>query len=278
MKNKDILRAINDIDWDMVEDARATDGIKADGVKPTDKRKKIPKGFWTKGALAAACLCLAVITVFTVLPRLNSITPPIGGDETPGESTDAGSINGEKDPPVYNTIEVPEDLIEVCITNIPIVNLDIDYSDWSDEIDKMKSEAQPIYVAVNPNDYYFVCGYYKTSDPFESYNHSNTAEYIWIGFDSADKIPQYYNESELMCAIQINKPQICRDNISGVDLDIEVEHCQIYKPQFVEGYNVAPAVKCDDKYVYLNYQGNIFASGNIAYHALFSPFSDLYVA
>ncbi len=94
MKNKDILRAINDIDWDMVEDARATDGIKVDGVKPTDKRKKIPKGFWTKGALAAACLCLAVITVFTVLPRLNSITPPTpGGDGTPGGDETHGESN-----------------------------------------------------------------------------------------------------------------------------------------------------------------------------------------
>ncbi len=68
-------------------------GLKAaqsNGESPEkQKRKKWSPLLLRRTLAAAACLCLAVITVLTILPRLNSVTPP-----TPGEHIDLGFPGG----------------------------------------------------------------------------------------------------------------------------------------------------------------------------------------
>ncbi len=94
MKNKDILNALGGIDPEFIADAEKFNAEKYNGENTAASVKKTPRIEWKKWTLAAACVCLAVITVFTVLPRLNSVTPPTpGGDVTPGESTPSGSEN-----------------------------------------------------------------------------------------------------------------------------------------------------------------------------------------
>ena len=56
------------------------------------KRKKRSALLLRRTLTAAACVCLAVITVLAVLPRLNGITPPTpGGDGTPTADTPTGT-------------------------------------------------------------------------------------------------------------------------------------------------------------------------------------------
>jgi len=252
MKNKDILRAINDIDWDMVEDARATDGMKSGGVKLTDKRKKIPKGFWTKGALAAACLCLAVITVFTVLPRLNSITPPTpGGDGTPGETESPVESTPGEEP-------LPENLtIGVC-KYLKKRNSQYDYRSLSfyEKLDRVKKGNQMLCVEFSPDSYYFVCAYYRAdgeNQADKSFNHPEN--YLWVRFDEETEIPEYYSEARCVAIVQVNKTELCKDIIYPDQPVPSIEYLKYLKPKFENGYNVTPHNAIDDAFVYLNDSG-----------------------
>ena len=253
MKNKDILRAINDIDWDMVEDARATDGMKSDGVKPTDKRKKIPKAFWTKGALAAACLCLAVITVFTVLPRLNSITPPTpGGDETLEESTPGEHTEGD------NTDRNPNRLSGELIGTINKFFEELRTEGetlkptFEDKLDAIKNGAQPIHVKFDPLQYYFVCAYCDSPCENEKTDFCCSEKYIWRKFDNESEILEYNDNANLVVSLQMNKAQFCIDIVSQKNAVPSIQHCQIFYPQFSDGINVAPCIHFDDTFIFLN--------------------------
>ena len=85
-----LIDAISDLDADLVEEhlklkADMNTINEANKDNKETKVRRIITNEWKKRALAAACVCLAVITVFAVLPKLNSTTPPIpGGDSTSG--------------------------------------------------------------------------------------------------------------------------------------------------------------------------------------------------
>lgn len=232
MKNKDILRAINDIDWDMVEDARATDGMKSDGVKLTDKRKKIPKGFWTKGALAAACLCLAIITVFTVLPRLNSITPPTpGGDGTPGESTGGDNID-------RNPSGLPEELIAQLMDAVTSDDGESDRGPspaFSKSLDLIKNGYHPILVEFDDaaSQMYSVSAYFTPDDGHDELYHCCRDKYTWVRFDDPNEISNYYNGQKNRMSFLVDVTSSCRDLMDTENVGLSLSYYRRYFPKFI---------------------------------------------
>ena len=248
MKNKDILDALNDIDWDMVEDARATDGIKS-AAKPIEAEKRKRKAPWSKWALVAACFCIAVITVFNVMPRLNSITPPIGGDETPGESTGGDNID-------RNPSGLSEKLISLFNDELrkDSGGMDVEVADirFFQRLDMVNNGCSPIHMQFDSSLYYFVCAYFPQNDGHIESEYCCREKYTWVKFENERGIPQYYNGAEMVVAFQINIPTFCRNILSGTDDPINFEFYQRYYPAFSEGFNVNPRIDFEETFIYMN--------------------------
>ena len=62
MKKKNISDALNNIDFDMVEDV----------YESTKQKKKSPKSLWSQWGAMAACLALMIIVTMAALPQLNA--------------------------------------------------------------------------------------------------------------------------------------------------------------------------------------------------------------
>ena len=93
MKNKDILNALGGIDPEFIADAEKFNAEKYNGENTAASVRKTPRTEWKKWALAAACVCLAVIMVAALLPKLwTDPTPP-----TPSGSDIFYNENGELD-------------------------------------------------------------------------------------------------------------------------------------------------------------------------------------
>ena len=93
MKNKDILNALGGIDPEFIADAEKFNAEKYNGENTAASVKKTPRIEWKKWTLAAACVCLAVIMVAALLPKLwTDPTPP-----TPSGSDIFYNENGELD-------------------------------------------------------------------------------------------------------------------------------------------------------------------------------------
>ena len=129
------------------------------------------------------------------------------------------------------------------------------------KIDQIKNGAQPLHVAFDPEDYYFVCGYYN--DTHENGNESSmfccAKEYKWVKFESADKIRESYLGAEFVVAFQINRALFVKDLSANKDYRPGMEHFQMYKPKFVNGLNTNAPVEFDKTFIYLN--GAVLSGG-----------------
>jgi len=214
--------------------------------------------------IAAACLCIVVaVTAVSTVQIINAISPTPDVGETPGGNADSGNIGGdtEKDPPTYNTIEVSDEVIQMCTDTL----YEEAFASTSDPaapyfFEKINLVALGYYnatqVSIDPNKFYFLCGYYEDPYlPMEHYFPVNISKYTWLAFDSPYEIPQYYNGKEFVIAVQINRPSRSMDFLSGEDSDITVEHCQKYFPNFSNGYNINDALICEESYIYLSHSG-----------------------
>ena len=84
MKKENISNALNNIDFDMVEDV----------YESTKVKKKKPKSLWLKWGAIAACLTIMIVAAGTVLPMMidDPNTPPIS---TTAPKDEAGGVNGK---------------------------------------------------------------------------------------------------------------------------------------------------------------------------------------
>lgn len=85
MKKENISNALNNIDFDMVEDA----------YESTKQKKKSQKILWHKGGVIAACLALMIIVTITALPQMLA---PSGSVEGP----QIDNINPSGNPQIDN--------------------------------------------------------------------------------------------------------------------------------------------------------------------------------
>ena len=201
----------------------------------------------SKWALVAACFCIAVITVFNVMPRLNSTTPPIGGDETPAESTGGDNID-------RNPSGLPEELIGSI--NDFFKDLETEgvtlKPTLEDKLDTIKNGAQPVHVKFDPLQYYFACAYCDDPCENEKTDFCCSEKYIWRKFDNESDIEKYNGNTDLIVSFQINKSKFVTDIISEKNAVPAIQYCQIYYPQFSGGINVAPCIYFDDTFIFLN--------------------------
>ena len=159
-----------------------------------------------------------------------------------------------KEPVEISVEENYWDIINVLCTHIRNVRAmpSINYGDLSRSrsIDSVRDgKAQALHVAVDPNKYYYICGYYNSDHYNEETILCCGAKYTWVKFNKKDEITEYYGEKKLIAAVQVNKARFIRDITSILARTPKYEHFLIYTPEFQDGVNVADAIYCDISYI-----------------------------
>ena len=199
---------------------------------------------------------LLLLTVTSCLQNNNGEeTTPQNTTEstTPIETTTSDASN--YNPPIFeNEIDRSSNFITVLLSFLNLYSVDINPTDFSlaDKIDMIKSGVQPLYVAINPNEYYFVCGYYRLADEHNESRYCCCNEYTWIKYQNEIEIHEYLNDMKCVVTFQINKALTVTDIFSNDSTIPNFEHFQIYKPTFQNGANVEAPIVFEESFIYLN--------------------------
>lgn len=123
------------------------------------------------------------------------------------------------------------------------------------QINDVKNGIQPLHVAFNPDNYYFVVAYYNSPDGHHESDcyYSCANDYTWVCYKDVSLIQEYYNEQKYLEAFQVNLPLTITDIVSGDRATPDMQHYQPYAPTFENGFNIKEALFFDDMFIYLNY-------------------------
>lgn len=136
------------------------------------------------------------------------------------------------------------------------VEYDMPEDSFAIKINKIKKDgAQPLHVKFDPNNYYYACAYYNPTHEnpdYEKFDFCCVNDYTWVKFDTADQITDQYQGLAFVCAFQVNRTAFCHDIGLTGGISTDMEHYAQYKPQFVNGSNVADAAVFDECFIYLN--------------------------
>ena len=135
------------------------------------------------------------------------------------------------------------------------------------KIDAIKEGAQPLHVAFDPANYYFVCGYYNPTEEDDEWNYCCATKYTWVQYENETEITEYYNDRKLIAAFQINRALAVTDLVTG-EATNNMEHFQMYEPVFENGINKEPPLVFEETFIYLNNFLNHF-DDDMIYHSIF---------
>ena len=163
------------------------------------------------------------------------------------------------DTPKYNTIELSEGLIDSINKYLgkKYSEINIQAATLSSHMEKIdKGIVRPLHVEIDPDEYYYACAYFDIPEDHKCGEHWGRCcreKYIWVGFEKEEDIPEYYNGVKFREAFQVNKTLFCR-NIIDANNTTKFEFVNIYKPEFKDGFNVAPKKQVDGTFIYLNFK------------------------
>ncbi len=110
-------------------------------------------------------------------------------------------------------------------------------------------QSQAYLAKVDPERFYYMCGYYNETHPHEMSRYCCVRSYTWVKFESADAIQESYNDEKLIVAFQVNGTKACR-NVMPVENTVPLfTYFQEYTPEFSDGYNIAAPLFADKFYV-----------------------------
>ena len=199
-------------------------------------------------------LCALLIMCFSGC----AISNGANGDETPNKEN-SPTENEEKDnTPVIieGELDKSSDLVVTLIAYLEQLMTRCHYPlgrTFAQKVDDIKNGIQPLHVAFNPSDYYFVCGYYNSSSEYVDIGYSSCNEYTWVGYKNASDVKEYYNDTKWAVLFQINKALTVTDIVSNERQIPDIEHFRIIKPTFENGVNITAPVVFDETFIYLNY-------------------------
>lgn len=198
----------------------------------------------------------------------NEVTTPNNTTENTTPEVTTPPENDQNDPPVVEgELDKDSELIVELIAYLEqyLVEYDLISVSFSAKINQIKNGAQPLHVAFDPNNYYFVGGYYNNAHKDSVIDYRYASEYVWVGYKSEAEIQEYYNGMPCVVVFQINRA-LTVTNILSDEPANDMEHFQIYKPTFENGANTASPIAFDDTFIYLNNVSNRFDE-DIIYHS-----------
>lgn len=155
-------------------------------------------------------------------------------------------------------VGVTQHMIAALMDYFSMLNKEGALPEYSFEIlmDKSKnSGVQPLHVKFDAENFYYVCAYYNPTHEhpeYEKYNYCCVGEYTWVKFDSPDQILDHYNDLGFVCAFQFNRTQFCKSLGSQGGIFKDMEHYQLYKPDFIQGLNVLGEIAFDQSFIYFS--------------------------
>ena len=185
--------------------------------------------------------------------------PVAGPQDTVTESETVAETEAETEPEIVEgELDKSSDLVSTLVAYLEQYwyQYDLIGRSFSQKIDDIKSGIQPLLVAFDPSDYYFVCGYHNPPPEqgdihYLDYHYCN--EYTWVVYKNESDIQEYYDGMKWAVVFQINKALTVTDIVSDGRTVPFIHHFQIFKPTFENGLNVREPVVFDETFIYLNY-------------------------
>ena len=106
------------------------------------------------------------------------------------------------------------------------------------------------HIRLDPENYYYVCGYYDDPQERNDVLFAHVRDYTWIVVENENDIPEVYNGLSFVVAFQINETLSAIDISSKKEVSTKFEHYLMYTPEFVNGTNVADKLDADISYIY----------------------------
>ena len=199
------------------------------------------------------------------------------------DDTTTDDILSETTPLASNSSNQPknpdEELIKTLITYLEqyLTQYNLKGKSLFKKIDDIKEGIQPLHVVFNPNDYYYMCGYYTPTHEYEEYIYCCAKGYTWAKYENETDILQFYDSQPCMVVFQINKSLSVTDILSSTVDAPSMQHFQIYQPTFENGINTASPMVYDQSFLYLTYpncelngffDNTIYYSKDFYYHPI----------
>lgn len=182
------------------------------------------------------------------------------------EPTEAPTDNNE--PPEPEDDDIVPVLVEYLKNRYAGVELPIVSS--ADKINQIKKGQRALHVAFDPSSYYLVCGYYEDSSFEESTLNRHVDEYTWVKYENENEIREEHEGLGFVVAFQVNRAFFAKDIMSENAKSLNMEHFQIYSPEFIDGLNAKAAEIFDETFIYLDSTGKntIYYSTSYDYHRI----------
>lgn len=179
------------------------------------------------------------------------------GDKEINQEESPDTNNKGDDMPVIieGELDKSSDLVVTLVAYLDqyMTEYDLIGRTFAQKVDDIKNGIQPLHVAFDPSDYYFVCGYYNSSSEYGDIGYRSCNEYTWVGYKNESDVKEYYNDTKWAVLFQINRALTVTDMVSNERQIPDMEHFQIIKPTFENGVNIAAPVVFDETFIYLNY-------------------------
>lgn len=201
---------------------------------------------------------LILISLALVIIILSLYSCELHVDQSNGNNT-SGSLNDDTDD--GNAIEILENSSELVLSLIEYLNwldnktsYDLPDVTIEDQINSIKSgKVQPLLLDFEPDNCYFVCGYYNCNeDHSDNGNYYCASKYTWVKYESEKDIRDSYNDKAFIVSFQINKSSFSKNILTGDEESKSAETIDLYKPEFVNGTNTSTYKSVDRTYIYLS--------------------------
>ncbi len=156
---------------------------------------------------------------------------------------------------IYGEIDKNSDLVATLVAYLEqyTTQYNIKGRSLAQQIDHIKNGIQPLHIAFDPAEYYFVCGYYKPVEDHDELIYCCAKDYTWVGYKSETEIQEFYNGMKCAVVFQINMALTITDIVSNERAVPDIQHFQIFKPTFENGVNASEPIVFDETFIYLNY-------------------------
>ena len=217
-------------------------------------------------------LILLVLVGSLLLISMSSCLPNDKNEgTTPDNTTETIELNPAPNTPIpTGELDKNSDLVVALTAYLKQSVFEFEYNifgiSFSQKINGIKNGAQPIHVAFDPTNYYFVGAYYNPTHEYSESLFCCAQEYTWIAYKNETEIQECYNDMKCIAAFQINRALTVTNLLPDGTTTPGMEHFQIYKSTFENGVNVGAPIVFDETFIYLNNFINHFDEDMI-YHS-----------
>ena len=185
-------------------------------------------------------------------------------DDSKQEEITTNEAAGQKEQitlPLLSDEEKEKELISELTEYLKNKNVDFDAGELVRFDEHVKRGAQPLHVQIDPENYYYMCGYYNATHNYgENPDYCCAKNYTWVKFEKAAEISEAYNGEKFVVAFQINKAAFVNDISPEKSAVPEVEYFQLFETQFKGGKNENERIAFDKIFLYANFsdKGSVF--------------------